>query len=114
MSDMSEEDRETLNNELQKYQKALESEFETKQKEQPEHVVENTLEYFQGHVPNACAQIIFMMQHSTSDATRLAASKYVIDRVFKGMVDSPEDPVKEILKKLMAGEPTTGVSPHED
>lgn len=98
---------EKLQQKLQDYQAALQQEFAESNREDQtgEHVVGNTLEYFQKNVPLACAQIVYLAQHSTSDATKLSAAKYVIDRVFKGFVDSPEDPVKQILKSLMQGEP---------
>lgn len=93
-----------LQEKLRLYQQAYKEEFELAEKEHPEQTIENTLDYFKKNVPMACAQIVWLMENSTSDATRLAAGKYVIDRVFKGMVDSPEDPVRDILAALMKGE----------
>lgn len=114
--ELTPQQRASMEKELQAYQQALESEFNIAQEKHPEETVENTLNFFKGHVPMACAQIAWLMQNSTSDSTRLAAGKYIIDRVFKGMVDSPEDPVKDILSKLMAGESidvAPAESPHE-
>lgn len=96
-------DQQKLQAELARYQAALEAEFELANEKSPEKVIENTLEYFQGNVALACAQIVYLAQNSTSDATRLSASKYVIDRVFKGAVENANDPVKEILKALLDG-----------
>jgi hypothetical protein len=98
-----------LREKLDNYTKALAEEFEENQKEKPEEVIENTLEFFKGHVPTACAQIVHLMNHSTSDAVRSANAKYIIERVFKGAVDSPTDPVKDILAGLMKQDPAPGI-----
>jgi len=95
---------ESLQAELRRYQQAYKEEFDQAQEAHPEQTIDNTLEFFKNNVPMACAQIVWLMENSTSDSTRLASSKYVIDRVFKGMVDSPEDPVRDILAALMKGE----------
>lgn len=111
---------ESLQRQLNEYQAALESEFAESQKEKSDNhgaeAITNTLEYFEKHVPLACAQIIWLSQHSTSDSTRLSANKYVIDRVFKGFVESSTDPVTAILNKLLKGESieSASLSPHED
>lgn len=98
--------RESLQAELKRYQDAYKQEFDIAQAEKPENVIDNTLEFFQKNVSVAAAQIVWQAQNSTSDATRLAASKYIIERVFKGAVDSTNDPIREILKGLMVTEPT--------
>lgn len=112
-------DQESLQRQLNEYQAAIQAEFEMAQEAKPDDTIENTLEYFQKNVPLACAQIVYLATHSTSDSTRLSASKYIIDRVFKGSVDSPHDPLKAIFDSLRGPESETpkgelGVSPHED
>jgi hypothetical protein len=92
--------------EMHEYHKALEQEFETKSANKSENVIKSSLEHFEDNTQKAAQQIVWLMDHSSSDSTRLAASKYVIDRVYKGAVDGTEDPIKKILEKLMRGEST--------
>lgn len=100
---MSEEEQNAITEEeLRKYQQAIEQEYERAEAKAKtvDETVENSVEFFRKNAAHAGATIVFLMEHSTSDSVRLGAAKYVIDRVMRGQVDAPGDPVAEILKGL--------------
>lgn len=92
---------ESVQLQLQNYKKALEEELREKEADNAENAIGNVLEYFQKHMNEAAAQIVFLASNSTSDSTRLAANKYMIEVVRRGYAESPTDPVAAILKGLM-------------
>jgi hypothetical protein len=98
------ESLENLQAEMLKYQRAYREEMEAAARlaDDKETTFNSALEYFEKNVPLAAAQIIHLLQYSTSDSTRLGASKYVIECVRRGVVDDIQDPVSAILRELKA------------
>jgi hypothetical protein len=94
---------ESLQAELASYRKALAEEFEASEKAaqgitrtQAEKIA---TDFFRKNLPMAAAQVVHLAQYSTSDATRLAASKYICDRATKELAESG-DPVKDLIAQL--------------
>lgn len=100
-STLTEAELKTRQQELQDYRRALEQELTIQSDKDPDNNYTNALEFFRKQIPIAAAQIAHLAQFSTSDSTRLAANKYMIEAVRRGFVESPEDPVADILKKIM-------------
>jgi hypothetical protein len=87
---------------LNGYAQAFREEFEEKTKKAPENVIEYTQDFFKKNINAAAAQIVWLTTNSTSDAIRLAASKYVIEQASKD-AKADGDPIKQMLKQLTKG-----------
>lgn len=96
---------ESLQAQLAAYRRALETEFQMAESVADTTAQEEaTIEFFRKNVPVAAAQIVHQMQFASSDAVRLNAAKYLLDRVFKHEAETG-DPVNELLKKLKSNKP---------
>jgi hypothetical protein len=100
--------QEKYKQEMQDYQKALQQEYEiaAKKDDSLEDIAKTTAEFLAKHNPTAAAMVVYLMNNSTSDGVRLNASKYIIETVRNAHKDLPGDPVADILKSLMAPQPT--------
>lgn len=101
--ELSDEEQDKLKRQLAEYQAIYRADMEAQAKmsSDKESMYQNSLEYFQKNTPMAAAQIVYLMEHSTSDSTRLNASKYVIECVRRGAVEDASNPVASILRDLM-------------
>lgn len=98
MADEPELTQESLQAKLREYHAALRSEFEAATSKEQED--QATLEYFKKHIPVAAAQVVHLAQNSSSDSTRLSASKYIIDYVEKQEASTGGDPLANLLSDL--------------
>ena len=91
--------RETLQEELQRYTKAYQQEFETSTKIDPDNVGEYTTDFFRKNVHQAAAQIVWLAANAESESVRGNMAKYVIE---KATADSDREgnPIAALLKKL--------------
>lgn len=99
--------QQSLESKLRSYHDAMRSEFEIAEKAKDEAGAQKAVnEFLREHVPVALANIVYLMQHSTSDSVRLSASKTVINEVLKGELGAG-DPVEELINSLKAGKSKT-------
>lgn len=82
------------------YRKALQEEFSTQGAETELAAVEGTLSFFRKNARDAAMQIVYLMNNAGSDGVRFQASKYLIECLLRGAVDSKADPVSELIKDL--------------
>jgi hypothetical protein len=78
---------------LQRDNEALKAEMAT-----PDNSTENINKLLSELIPDAIAQISFLVKHSDSDAVRLNASKYVLE--LHRTSASTEDTLAKLLKEL--------------
>lgn len=109
-SNLDEETLELYEKQMAEYRKSIEQEYALAEEkaQNVDESVKNAVEYFRKNTQAACAQVVFLMEHSSSDGVRLNASKYVIDRSFRGNSDSPGDPIADILKDLVVNQKPAG------
>lgn len=109
-SNLDEETLEMYEKQMAEYRKSIEEEYERAEAKarSVDESVNNAVEYFRKNTQAACAQVVFLMEHSSSDGVRLNASKYVIDRSFRGNTDAPGDPIANILKDLVVNQKPAG------
>lgn len=91
---------ETLQDELNKYRRAYQEEFENAvANDTPDNIEEYTREFFKKNITTAAAQIVFLAGNGETDSIKLRASKMIVDLA---LADSAADgdPIKEFLKGL--------------
>lgn len=96
----SEHSEKSLQEELNKYRKAYQEEFEAKvENAAPDNIEEYTREFFKQNISTAAAQIVFLSGNGETDSIKLRASKMVVDLA---LADSAADgdPIKEFLRSL--------------
>jgi len=95
---------------LKNYQKAMEEEWETNEKYQdgkltPVEIREKTKELLTGAVPKAVAVMLHIAQHGSSEANRLKAAQYIIDKaVGKEIGALVGDPLEALLHGMNEAE----------
>jgi hypothetical protein len=91
---------ESLQEELNKYRKAYQEEFEsTVSNEGLENIEEYTREFFKKNITTAAAQIVFLSGNGETDSIKLRASKMVVDLALADAA-ADGDPIKQFLKSL--------------
>lgn len=102
-------DDQTLQEELAKYKKAIQEEFESTggntltggSLDPTENVEKYTRNFFRQNLAGAAAQIVWLSQNSTSDAVKLNASKLIIKEALED-ARKEGDPMKELFEMLRA------------
>lgn len=96
----------SLQQELAKYQKSLEEEWETENLVDPENheqLVEKTRKQLIRGIPVAVANLIYLAEHGDNENVRLRAQIYLIDN---GLGETgkfnPVDPMEALINKLTA------------
>jgi len=94
-------DIEKLQAVLEGYQREYREEMERQANRAKEAAeIEGSIrEFFQKISVQAAAQVAHLSQYASSDAVRLAASKFIVIEAFKA-IESSSDPLKEILQSL--------------
>lgn len=96
--------REQMQQQIRDYQKAYAEEFAQSVAENSKQATEKSLDLFRDEATNAANIVIWMAKHASADGVKLNAAKYILDCLRRGYVDSPTDPVSEILAGLVRGE----------
>lgn len=100
LSNMSDEDRDDI---LRSYHQAIQEEFSstaaTVNQDNVDDLEVNIRHFFRKNVNAAAAQVASLAAHSTSDAVRFSASKYIIQEAF-GRAPGEADPVTNMLDRL--------------
>lgn len=85
------------------YQKAYAEEFAQSVAEGTKKATESALDIFVKDAVTAAERIVWLAASASSHSTKLAANKYILDSLRRGYVDSPDNPIGEIIKGIMAG-----------
>jgi hypothetical protein len=99
------EDPNSLQAQLAKYRQAIEQEFVISENHQEgldtASITEKTKEMLTHAVPIAVQQIVHLVQFAEKETTQLSAAKYVLDYALgKGKLDSPDDPIADLIKQM--------------
>ena len=98
--------QESLNEKLQQYRAAVEQEFESSVKSDPDNLTEHMHEFFKNNTAQAAAQIVWLAHNAESESVRKDLLKYIVDR---GLEDAKKDgdPIMEALGKLQKQKDTS-------
>lgn len=104
-------DKKSMSETLALYKKALEEEFNLTQHPElanPEKLAEKAREKITMALPKAIATITEVAENgSSSDNTRLNASKYIVDLVIGKYAGSTDDPMTKLLNDLTKPQPVS-------
>lgn len=105
-------DENSLQAQLAKYKTAIQQEFVISENHQEgldtASITEKTKEMLTHAVPVAVQQIVYLVQYADKETTQLAAAKYVLDYALgKGKLDSPDDPIADLIKQMGAAPSNT-------
>jgi hypothetical protein len=95
---------ENIAKQLADYKKALEQEYQTNtaqaELDAQNNPAKHTKQFFLANLPHAAAQVVWLSGNSTSDSTRLSASKFIIQMAIED-TKQEHDPIKDLFSELM-------------
>lgn len=89
----------SLQQHLNKYRQALESEYVVEVEKTPENVAELTTAFFKNNAAHAAAQIAWLAMNADSESVKLNAAKFIIQSA-NADAEADGDPIKDLLKQL--------------